>query len=214
MSEIRGLGSLELDLARASARLRTAGYDPRRTRRRLWWSEYGPIAGIALVALVGLAAAGTRQWLTFAAVLLLLLPRRIDRWRARQAERAALLVADDFLERERALVQKRAWGEQAQGLVFLGLGALVGILTWAKDAPAPGLWFFSAVCVAYGLVRIAVIGPALERELRDLGGEPSGGWLFHVLVAVLLVLTPFLVVFGILRRAVRRALGRPEEDDE
>lgn len=214
MNETRGLESLELDLGRAATRLRAAGFDPRRTRRRLWWSEYGPIAGIVLVALSGLLAAGVGHWLHVGCVLLFLLPRRIDRWRERRAEREALLVEDDFLERERALLEKRASGERTLGVVFLGLAALVAVLAWTKDGPGPSLWFFSALCAAYALFRIAVIGPALARELRDLGGEPEEGWFMPVLMAVLIMMAPFLVLFGIVRRAVRRLLGRPEEDGE
>ncbi|MBL8862013.1 MAG: hypothetical protein JNK02_08360 [Planctomycetes bacterium] len=214
MSETRGLESLEFDLGRAATRLRAAGFDPRRTRRRLWWSEYGPIAGIAVVALSGLAAAGIGHWLHVGCVLLFLLPRRIDRWRARRAEREALLVADDFLERERALLEKRASGERTLGVLFLGLGTLLAVLAWTQDGPAPGLWFLSALLGAYALFRIALIGPALARELRDLGGEPEDGWFLPVFMAALIALTPFLVLYGILRRALRRLLGRPAEDDE
>lgn len=214
MSEIRGLESLEQDLVRAAARLRAAGFDPRRTRRRLWWSEYGPIAGMAIVVVVGLVAAWIGQWLHVGCVLLFLLPWRIGRWRARQAERAALLVEDDFLERERALLERRGSSERTLGVLFLGVAALIATLAWTKDGHAPGLWALSAAFAAYALVRIAVIGPALARELRDLGGEPSGGWTIHVLTAALIALAPFVVLYGILRRAVRRALGRPEEDDE
>ncbi|MCY2959359.1 MAG: hypothetical protein NTY35_04270 [Planctomycetota bacterium] len=214
MNETRGLESLELDLGRAATRLRAAGFDPRRTRRRLWWSEYGPIAGIVLVALSGLLAAGIGHWVHVGCVLLFLLPRRIDRWRARRAEREALLVADDFLERERALLEDRASGERTLGVLFLGVGTLIAVLAWTKDGPAPGLWTLSAMLGAYALFRIAVIGPALARELRDLGGEPEDGWLFPVLMAALIAIAPFAVVYGILRRAVRRMLGRPEEDGE
>jgi hypothetical protein len=214
MSEIRGLESLELDLTRASARLRGAGYDPRRTRRRLWWSEHGQLVGIALVAIVGLGALGTGQWLHVACVLLVLLPRRIERWQERRTERAELLLSDDFLERERALLAKRAEGERTIGLLMLGIGALVAGLAWLKDGPAPGLWFLAALLAGYALVRVALIGPALNRELVDLGGEPVGGWLYHLLMASLIALVPFLVVFGIVRRTVRRLRGLPAEDEE
>jgi hypothetical protein len=214
MSAIRGLESLELDLTRAGARLRKAGYDPRRTRRRLWWSEYGPIAGVVVVALAGLGALGTGQWLHVACVLLVLLPRRIERWQTRRQERADLLLQDDFLERERALLERRAGGERTLGLLMLGLGALFAGLAWLKDGSAPGLWFLAALLAGYALVRLALVGPALNRELVDLGGEPVGGWIYHVLVAVLIALAPFLLLFGIVRRAVRRLRGLPEEVDE
>jgi len=213
MNETLGLDELDRDLTRVSSRLKVAGFDPERARRRLFWEHYGPIAMIVALGVFLLAAAGVGKWWVVVVVALVHIPNRIERWRKRREERAAIADSDDFLEREREYLEKRIEDERFQGVFYLGLAALLAFLAWRGWGRVEALWILAGLVAAGALLRILLTGPALVRELRDLGGD-AGGWFMPVVLALLVVATPFLVVFGMLRRGVRRLLGRPAEDDE
>lgn len=212
MNDFPGSERLDRDLGHVADRIARAGYDPSETLRRLHRAERWPL--IALVAtLVGIAAALAEGERSVAFVFAcLVLPNRIYDWRARAAERDALLAGDDFLERERANLERRVRGEHIRAGAGLAFALLLALVAAFGPHGALRLWFAAIVAVV-ALMRLVAIEPALVRELRDLDGQaPSRR--SAVVTVVLIALLPFLVIGRVIYRSVRRLIGRPVKDDE
>lgn len=213
MTEFPRIEGLDRDLLRVADRVAQAGYDPRHTIRRLKWSERAPI--FALVTTVGILAfaLAAGAWSAAAAVGILVLPDRIHDWRERKKQHASLLGEGDFLEQERERLENRVVWLRTGALIGLGGAIVLAYLAAHAAQGKPWLWAIAAFFAVRSLVRLFVIGPALARELRDLGGEDSGGWLLVVITFLLVLAAPLLVLGGFLYRGVRRLLGRPVEEE-
>lgn len=213
MNDLPGSERLDRDLGHVADRIARAGYDPSETLRRLHRAERRPLIALVATALVAAAALAFGQWPIALAIAWLVLPDRIDAWRTRGAERKALLGDDDFLERERANLERRLLGEEVRAGGTLAIALFLVVLAVFRREPAPMLWVFAAGIAFVALVRLAVLGPALTRELRDLGGETTGVRA-AVLMVVFIMLLPVLLVGRLIYTSVRRLIGRPVKDDE
>jgi hypothetical protein len=214
MTEIDRIEGVDRDLRLLADRVAHAGYDPRRTLRRLRWAEHWPIVPLVGAVAVVVAALIAGAWSAALVVAVLVLPDRIYDWYTRKSAREALLVDGDFFEHERANLERRVFQERSAALLGIGMA---GVLAWvAHSAPkhSQEAWILAALVTVYALVRLLVVGPALVRELRDLGGKQSGGWILVVLMVVLFLAMPFLVLYGVIRRGVKRLLGMHVGEDE
>jgi hypothetical protein len=197
-------------------RIASAGYDPRKTLRRYHWLERWPVLSLAATAVVVTALLLDGRWEAALVVAGLVVPDRIYAWRTRATEREALVLDGDFFERERTHLEDRLLGEEVRAGAVLAVALLLGSIAAFRPEPAPMIWVLAAVIAVVAVVRLAVLGPALSRELRDLGGEPTGVRAAVVVVAVVMLL-PILVAGRLVYRGVRRLIGRPvkvDEDDE
>jgi hypothetical protein len=212
MNEFPGTDRPE-HLARVADRIASAGYDPSKTLRRLHWLERWPLLALAATAVVVTALLLDGRWSVALMIALLVVPDRVYAWRTRTAEREALVLDGDFFERERANLERRLLGEEVHAGAGLAIALFLVSIAAFRPEPAPRLWVLAAVIAVVAVVRLAVLAPALSRELRDLGGESTGVRAAVVMVAFIMLL-PALLPGWLLYRGARRLIGRPVKDDE
>lgn len=217
MTELLSHEDADRRLARVAARMSRAGYDPSRTVRRLWWERRKPLVALLVFAALLFAATASGRWWTLLFGLLPLL-KRFERWQeSRKAQREALLSNDDFLERERKNVESRLLGVRNSVLLHLAIAAVFAFSASRGLGHVSALWVLASALVVVALFNLLVTGPALLRELRDLGGEDEYGWVGAgvVFLALLVFLAlPLVLLYRALRRVVRRLRGLPDEPEE
>jgi hypothetical protein len=188
--------------------------DTEATLHRLRWAERGPWILLLLVALAALAALALGEWLVALVIAGLLLPDRVRAIGETRNELRALAAQDDFLDALRKRIEQQTVAERTSLFLRLAAAAGLALLSRTEARGAAVLAVMAAVTLVWAVVRFAVVAPRLARELEDLGGRVPGGWAVAILIAALTLAAPFLVLYGSLRRAVRRARGLPEETEE
>jgi hypothetical protein len=171
----------------------------------LWMSLLLVASGTA-VALAG------GHWVLGIAMAVFLLPDRILALREERDELRALAARDDFLEALGKRVEGQLLRERSSFFLKLGLAGALALLARTQPDGSAALVVAAAI-LAYAIVRFAVVTPPLSRELADLGGETPAGWILALIFATFVVAAPFLVLYGLLRRTVRRACGLPAEPE-
>lgn len=213
MSQSPSLESPDDDLRRLAERMSLAGFDSRRTLRRLWWAERTPALQLCAVIAAIAVSLFLREWWAAVIVAARFLPQRIDAWRERKAERASLLTQDDFFEVERTRLERRLSHARFRAVLGLALASLIAALAAVGTKHATVHAVLAAAIGVHALFSIAVTCRALERELRDLGGEVPGGWFIALFVLALPLILPFYLIGKLIRRSVLRLRGRKVEDE-
>jgi len=194
----------------------------RRLRRRSpfrlykWWDRYSPLIvhgplALGILALILQGSAHGLAWI----VLIHQLLRSADAFLPDREAESALLAEEDFLQRERARVDKRLRRERAALVTSLLLAAGLVWLSRVHAEHAEALLLGALVWASLVLLRCALLMPELRRELDELGGKPGqGGWLsaflFSLLGLVYLLLLPLLLLY----HGIRSLLPGKREDEE
>jgi hypothetical protein len=189
------------------------GFDADAVLRRSRRVNPGPWLSLVFVALLALAALATGHWIAALAIAAVLLPDRILAIREDQDELRALATRDDFLDALKARVERQMLLERSNFLLRLAGAAALALLSRTQPEAAPML-VVSAGILAWGILRFAVVAPRLVRELEDLGGSTQAGWVVALVFTTFVIAAPFLVLYGVLRRTVRRVRGLPPEPEE
>jgi hypothetical protein len=189
------------------------GFDADAVLRRSRRTNLGPWMSAGLLAVAALAALLSGHWILGLAIAAIMLPNRILSIREDQQELRALAARDDFLDALKARVEGQVLKERSRLFLGIAAAAALALLSRTRSDAAPVL-VVSALILALTVMRFALVAPSLGRELKDLGGSTPAGWVVAPFFALLVIAAPFLVLYGVLRRAVRRARGSPEEPDE
>lgn len=211
MTTERTLYRSERELDRLTERIGARGLDLGRTRRRLRWRVRLPrLAALALLAAIALLL-WSGLWEVALALALLWLPECLRASFATSTTDAPLVATEDFLAQESRWLEKQVLRERARLLVGLAGSVACVALAVVGTNGAAAFWLLAALTAGKALVRFLVLGPALARELADLGGRPPGGWALAAITATIVLLGPVLVLGGLLAHGLRRLLGRGAE---
>lgn len=200
--------SLDRALTRTAARHPCPPLDPRQLRRRQVRLEVGPCLWLLFVVGLVAAAAFERSWWLAGGLAVGLLPGAFAQVVGRHREIAALGAAVDFVAYERTYFAAQVNSQRSAVVLEASLAVVFAIVAWRTgDA---WRWSVPALFGALAIGRALTVLPYVERANRDAGGERPHSWALQVLLLGLFLVTPLLLVAGVVRAAwagLRRRFG-------
>jgi hypothetical protein len=214
MNEAEDMQQLEDDLELVLAERVPRRLDFERMRWRMRRARTLAASATAIWVAFLIASAlvfGTSPWIALVALLLL----RAGHSRfAPQAdlEVSASSVSAELLQLERKHLERRLLQLRLAVASDLLLAALCGASAIVSAAPIV-LALFAAGFAGQAAATTLLMATAVRRELADLGQPAPRGALFTLALLGILVLGPFVVLWGIVSRLVRRT-AFPRESGE
>lgn len=213
MDEQPDLEGLERDLASVAQAIAPRRFAAERVERRLRRVERAAWNELAWTSALMVACVALGSWPVALGLLLAVLPTRLAAVRERRIEIRRLAGTEDLFELERRTLERSIEAKRLATVLDFTFAALFIALTPWLPRPSMAL-FAGGFLLAAALAALCVHLPRLDRALRDTGGEPRSGWKASILRAIPSAALPVLVLFGMMRRGVRRLLGHPQEEDE